>query len=247
MNICLFSSLAIIGVCSVPHVASSQPARPPLFKKWGFPQDALFFKENAKADWFGRPEEQREWLAPAGLTPDVFKAIDTTNIDLAFKRGAYESITNSSEGKRIREAALNTLKIVVRAEWLPAPELVSPARFNRKPPSPSYEVAYCAFTRGEVRGLYMISPNREFWLYLEQPFPMDAKSQPISLPDVLLPEMLKEAGRGSRPAIRAREFVRYRASLPVGPFQPVRIVLIHCELPQSLGFANFGYVGQLKP
>lgn len=229
-----------------PQPASAQPTKPktPVFKAWNLPENALFFKERANDDWFEVPEEQREWLMPARLTLEAFKALDPKGVRQAMRRGPFEPITSLQQQKQVQEAALATWKQGVRAEWLPPLALIVAGELNPTPPRPVSEVGYSTFERGNVHGLYMAAPNREFWLYLEQPLAMKASS--ISVRDVLRPELFS-APIDARPAIRSGEFIRFRAPLPQGAYQQVRILLIHVELPQSLEFANFAYPGQLKP
>lgn len=241
----LLSSFLALGL--VTQLAFAQDAKPKVasVKAWDFPQNALFFKERADADWYEKPEEQREWLAPAEMGPEVFKALDMENARLLMRRGNYEPLTNPQQQKRIAEAALELWKQGVRPEWLPPLELIVPSRMNRTPPNPSYEVAHCPFQRGETRGLWMSTLDGEFWLYLEQPV-STAKTNLVRPADVLRPELFADF-TGSRPAFTAREFTRTRAFLPNGDYQSVRILLIHCQLPQSLDFSNFAYPGTVTP
>lgn len=228
--------------------AQNKAAAPPAFKKWNFPQDALFFKVNAKDSWETLPEEQREWLAPAGLTPDVFKALDMYNTGLDFKRGAYEPLSHSQEEKRVAGAGWATWKAGVKDEWLPPMELVVPGRMNsHRGGRPSYEIAHAAFERGAMRGLYLAQVDSVFWLYLEQPLPLGQKIKPLRVADVLQPELLAGAGKEGTASVTAREFTRFRASLPKGAYQNVQILLVRVELPQSLALETFGYRGRIKP
>jgi hypothetical protein len=238
----LFSLILSFSVLSVP--AFSQPRPLSALKAWEIPHDALFFKNSSKTNWADRAEEEREWLAPAGLTPDVFKAVDNANLRLVLRRGAYEQITAPADEKRIQQEAFETLKPFIKAEWLPALSLVKTGRMNLTSPRPSYEVAHCSFERGDVRGVYMTLPRQKSWLYLEQP--ASTPKANLVKPDSLLlapPFILTQP----QPLIQIREFSRYRGFLPKGEFVPVRILLVQIELPNSLSLSKFGYSGPIKP
>ena len=237
-----FLALALL-LCFGAFPAFSQPAKPSPFKEWKLPEDALFFKEKANGDWYKGPEDQREWIAPAGMSPNVFKVLDMHNTELLMARGGFEPLVASQQEQRVRAAALETLKQAFRGAWIPPAELIVPGRINPAPPRPSHEIAYAAFERAGVRGLVWLSIDREVWLYLEQPLAdKTALPQPA---EVLRPELA--ANPNARAAFGARQFTRYRAFLPAGDYQPVQITLIHCQLPQSLAPANFGYAGPVTP
>lgn len=250
----LFLLVLAFSLCATSlHAAPT--SKPAPFKAWDFPQKALFFKQQADEDWFARPETEREWLTPERLSPDVFKALDMTNTELAFRRGAFERITSPDALKTQREAALATWRTAVRPEWVPSPEIIVPGRMHLNSsddskPSHFYEIAYCPFERGNVRGLYMTRPGLEFWLYLEQPYPLPKGTMPLRHADVLRAVAFPSvSGKELKavPSLLAREFVRYRAPLTTGPYQQVRILLLHVQLPSSLEVATFGYRGGITP
>lgn len=241
----LLLSATLLMLCLCARLALAQTAKPAEFKPWKIPHDALFFKEKATDDWNKLPETEREWIAPGGLTPDVFKALDMHNTGLAMRRGGFEPLTASNEEKRVQAAALGTLKAAIRFEWIPPVALLTPGRMHPTEPRPSYEIAFSSFERQGVRALVWLSVDREIWIYLEQPVAV-AKTALVRPADVLRPELFADS-IVSRPAFTAREFTRTRAFLPNGDYQPVRILLIHCQLPQSLGFSDFAYPGTVTP
>ena len=247
-----FVLLPFVLLCTSVLQAAPTPQKSSM-KEWAIPQNALFFKEKANDDWFARPEKEREWLAPARLSPDVFRALDTTNTDLAFRRGGFDADSVPRELKAKREAALATWRGKIRPEWLPPTELVVTGQMHLNAsgttPERSYEVAYSSFARGDVRGLYMARPSREFWLYLEQLFPLPKGTSPLRAEDVLRAEAFPGAKNSTQEmaSLAVREYVRFRAPLPVGPYQQVRILLIRVGLPAALEISNFGYRGDIKP
>lgn len=240
----LFLPAILLTLCLHTPPTLAQAATPSAFKPWKIPNEALFFKEKLTDDWYRLPEESHEWIMPGGLTPDVFKALDMHNTGLAMQRGGFEPLTASNEEKRVQAAALETLKQAVRSAWIPPASLLTPGRMNLTP-RPAYQIAYSSFERQNVRALIWLSVDREIWFYLEQPVSV-AKTALIRPSDVLRPELFADSV-ASRPAFAARQFTRYRAFLPKGDYQPVRILLIHCQLPQSLKISNFAYPGTITP
>jgi len=248
-------SAALLGllICSSLAFAQEDEVAPPIvakktFQEWSLPENALFFKSDDAADWRQTPFEEREWIQVGSLSKNLFIALDPGDALQITRRGEYEVVDDMELKTQLREKVLAELSYAIHPDWLPAPEQMVVASLTHRSGAVR-QVAHCAFSGAGFNGLYIATLGKDFWLYLEQVEPLPAGAKPIQAGDILdlgLNQTIQEPDSEwatRRVGVQSREFIRYRAYLPDGPYQRVRILLIHCRFADALNFRSFGYPG----
>ncbi len=215
---------------------------------WDMPEKALFFKADENTDWYKVPSQEREWLQVGSLSRNLFIALDPKDANLITRRGEYD-VVDTPEEKTLRQKQVrDDWSQLIKPDWLPAQEIITIATLNKKS-GIQEQVAHCAFLHRGYRGIYSSTHGRNYWIYIEQPEPLPDIGKALTVSDIIRPENYEstrdaDGEKYPRVGIQSREFIRYRAHLPGGPYERVRILLIHCRLPRLLNFQTFGYPGR---
>jgi hypothetical protein len=213
---------------------------------WNIPENALFFKSNPNADWHKIPVEEHEWIQVGPLSKNLFIALDPWDAGRIVRRGEYVTIDTPEIKAQPQKQVWEEWRQAIRSQWLPTPEMITVATLTKRNGSVE-QVAHCAFAHQSYRGLYISTLGQDFWLYIEQPDPLPKGVKPLQAIDVLRPDIYRAIANGTEEtfypsvAVQSRNFIRYRAFMPTGTYQRVRILLIHGRFPTQLDFRSFGY------
>lgn len=232
------------------------PAQKAPTELWQLPESALFFVQDPQQEWYKSPPADREWLFLGGMSAKLFEVLGPTDADKAFARGEFEAVDDAEKKPALQKQALGDWGQALQVSWLPAANVVTVAHLKRK--SGETSVAHCTFRKGNARVLLMGTLGQGFSLYIEQPEPINtpvipATTAPQVLAPVLMPadvvradlmqEVRDENGVVAFPRMKfgARSLLRYRAFLPAGPYERVRILWMHFDFPAQLNVSTFGY------
>jgi len=191
---------------------------------WKWSHDALYFLTNPRVNghvkvYYDKGDEG-EWLKP-----------DPGTI------GHYYYGDEDKQEQLMRQA-LQEWGQALKAEWLPAPDMLT-VGFENTRAHPSDYVAYCTFTRKEAKALIMGKLGKSFLVYVEQPDSLPAGVVPLTAADLIRPEF-KADSRGS---FKSSSLFRYRAFRPQGPYQRVRVLLLRFNSGEAADLTFPGYEG----
>lgn len=207
------------------NVIGPQDMTPSGISQWLSPGREFYFLRQTRQQWAAAPNHQREWLQ--------------------LRRGTFEYI---KEPAGMQEKALAELRQYIQSRWLPdelAP-LLHVARNWSRPGGHTCFYASYKLPQGYNVAL-MGELGRQFWLYIEHPDPLPPAQQLLSAQRVLADDLLQadeaEADESSYPraAFMVRTFRRYRAYKHDGPYERVRILFAHVQLPGQVNLRFPGY------
>jgi hypothetical protein len=190
---------------------------------WLLPEKAIYFVPKSDTRWEAIPEAQRE------------------EIRLEHRSLERPNTARAREWQQL--AAWNDWAQLLRPEWLPPQNVVQVFKNGARPNYPP--VAYASYVKNNRRLILMSEVGMQSWLYLEQP--ATASTSPTGLTSVLLPGLNQPASEGNgqpvspRVSFMARRFERQRALKASGPYEPIRILLIHLGEPAQVSFNQLGY------
>jgi len=214
----IFTREVTIEVVSKEQYAIGRPVG------WAIPGDTLYFLTDPNLAWETIPLKDREWLL--------------------LHRGTFQYIA-SGEREHYSRLALDDLRKVFKADWLPEPELFT-VSLDHATDTPT-RVAYASYTLKE-KGCNIVclgGIGTGYLWYIEQPYPLPRETKEISVEDVLLSSLITpdEVGTEVLPQISVmhQSYVRFRSLQPRDEFQQVKILLIKVSFPDSLNlrFPNY--------
>jgi hypothetical protein len=253
LSVCNVVSQAVSDQAVSDKAANKQDMPSTQVQAWRLPEQALFFLPDAAIRWEQIPAENHEWILAGRLSENLFRVIGIGDVDYDFKRGNLNPVEAPDAKKEAQGQALAEWSQCVRSEWLPKAEMIIPAQLERqgarleKQMPKVAAIAFCPLTYKGTNLLYTGRLGNNLWLYLEQPDPLPPGMAPLTAADVLRPDILQRvpspSGEAVHPRVefQSRVFMRYRAFVPKGPYQRVRILLIHFRLPETLNLRSPGY------
>lgn len=221
--------------------AQSAPAAPTgesdedAFQEWRLPEGSLFFLQDLDTGWRDVPVASREWILTTSLSERLFRVLSPMDVTMA-TRWQYEPV-RGQEVDAVRTRAMDEWARGVAGDWLPPRTMVKVAILTRR--AERYHLVWCSYTRAGVNLLLIGIEGRAFWAYAEQPHPLPSGMVPLTASQLLAPGVMQvvettEEKWFPRLQFQTRRFLRHRAFDPMGPYQPVSILLAHFRLPQTL-------------
>lgn len=180
---------------------------------WDVPGDTLYFARQQIVNWHRLKAGEREWLE--------------------WHRGNMGLL---KEYRQAHQKAFDELGQIVRQAWVPRPALLKAWSFHT--PDGARTVYYAPLTIESRHVVYMGMLGSSLLIYVEQP----ATGAGLSLAEVIQEEVLPgKSQQGEYRLMASRTMMRYRATTPEGPFEPVQILLVEVAPVSSLNLLSPGY------
>jgi len=211
----IFTNTVSYRVVSKDEYAAMNPI------PWNDPIFSLYFLRNPQQPWGAQPERTWEWIT--------------------FSHGTFGPLGTNGEREQAQQRALDDFRRMINPAWLPDASFIQTALDHEtNPPTP---VAYCNYTVNGCHLAVLARTGKTLLIYAEQPDPLPRGMKPLTATNLLTAEALatKILSGHLTPKYQEQTCHRYRAFLPKGPYQKVRILLVSIGSPRVLNLTLPGY------